>query len=73
MPLAAGLGALIFTPWALSLLLAWPAQMMRLWARGFPWEQAMFLILGKIPEARGVLDYWIGRVSGQRKALIEYK
>lgn len=72
-PLAAGLGALMLTPGMIGLLLAWPAQMARLWAQGMPWEQAVFLTLGKIPEARGVLDFWISRIVRQPKGLIEYK
>ena len=72
-PLAAGLGVLIFTPWAVGLLLAWPAQMVRLWVRGWPLENAMFVTLGRLPEAHGVLGYWIRQSIGRRKKLIEYK
>jgi GT2 family glycosyltransferase len=69
-PALALLGALV-TPWALALLLAWPAQVLRLWVCGADWTQAFFLVLGKLPEAQGVLSYHLGR----RKApeIIEYK
>ena len=73
LPLLAGLGALILTPWAMCLLLAWPAQVARLWSRGMPWELAFFLTLGKIPEARGVLSFWASRIMSRRTGLIEYK
>jgi len=71
-PVAALAGALL-TPWALALLLAWPAQVARLTARGMPPEEALFLTLGKLPEAQGILGYWLGRLLGRRRGLIEYK
>lgn len=72
LPLAAMGGALI-TPWALLLLLAYPAQVLRLTARGMDRDRAVFLTLGRFPEARGVLDYWWGRLAGRKRGLIEYK
>ncbi len=76
LPLLALAGMLI-TPWSLALLLAWPAQVIRLALRDGgtrgAWEQALFLTLGKIPEALGVLEY-VARRGLQRPAgLIEYK
>ena len=73
LPLLAILGALIVSPWALALLLAWPLQMLRLWVGGQPPEQAVFLTLGKLPEAQGLIGYWLGRFTGRRRGLIEYK
>ena len=64
------LGGLFFTPWALALLFLWPAQMLRLRARGMPAEQAFFLTLIKLPEAQGVLTYWGRRLTGRRRRLI---
>ena len=72
-PLAALLGAAFLSPWALVLLLAWPAQVVRLAAKGQPVSHAFFLTFGKLPEAQGVLAYWWGRLSGKRRGLIEYK
>ncbi len=69
-PALALLGALV-TPWALALLLAWPAQVLRLWARGDNWTEAFFLVLGKLPEAQGVLSYHLARRKGPE--IIEYK
>lgn len=73
LPVVAVLGALLVSRWTLLLLLAYPAQMFRLRARGEPWERAIFLTLGKLAEARGVLEYGWGRLVGRRRGLIEYK
>lgn len=73
LPLAAGLGALLVHPGALLLLLAWPLQMARLWRRHRDAAYAAFLVLGKLPEALGVLEYRLGRLTGRGGRLIEYK
>jgi GT2 family glycosyltransferase len=78
LPLAALGGALLVTPWALALLLAWPAQVVRLAARAgigvrWSWVRACFLTLGKVPEALGVLEYLWRRLRGGPARLIEYK
>ena len=70
---AAALFGMLVSPWALGLLLAWPAQVLRLRLRGEGWARALFLVLGKLPEAQGVLGYWWGLVRGARPELIEYK
>lgn len=71
---AAVLALLPVVPWLAALLaLAWPLQVMRLARRGGDPAQAFFLTLGKTPEALGVLDYRLGRLSGRRRGLIEYK
>jgi cellulose synthase/poly-beta-1,6-N-acetylglucosamine synthase-like glycosyltransferase len=72
LPLVTVLGALV-SPWALLLLLAWPAQVVRLRLRGMPWYQALFLTLTKLPEALGVLTYWWRSTIRMRARLIEYK
>lgn len=68
---------LAVTPWSLALLLAWPAQVIRLSLRDGgkhgAWEQALFLTLGKIPEAWGALEYWARRGLRRPIGLIEYK
>lgn len=71
LPLAAAMGALV-TPWAALILLAYPLQVIRL-ARRIGATRAVFLILGKIPEALGVVEYWLLRTLGRRGRLIEYK
>lgn len=73
LPVLAVLGAVLVSPWALVLLLAYPAQVLRLRARGETWERAIFLTLGKLPEAQGALGYLLGRITGRKRGLIEYK
>lgn len=77
LPLAALLAAAIH-PVGLAILLLWPLQVLRLGLRWrhegtTGWEAALFTVLGKIPEAQGVLGYWLNRWRGQRSTLIEYK
>ena len=71
LPVAALLGALV-TPWSLLLLLAYPAQTLRLAPRQ-GWSRAAFLTLGKFPEAQGVFTYAWRRLMGGQGRLIEYK
>ncbi|MEZ5798321.1 MAG: glycosyltransferase family A protein [Paracoccaceae bacterium] len=76
-PVAAA-ALMLVHPAGAALILAWPAQMARL---GWRWrrqgragaEAAVFTVLGKLPEAQGVLGYWLGRLRGRRRGLIEYK
>jgi GT2 family glycosyltransferase len=72
-PVAAAVGTLLFSPWALLVLAAWPLQVLRLAIRGMPLYRAFFLTLGKIPEAQGAIEFFLGRLSGRRQRLIDYK
>lgn len=73
-PVAAVLALLVLGLWAALLVLAlWPLQAARLAARGVDPVRAVFLTLGKLPEALGVLDYWRARLTRTRQGLIEYK
>lgn len=69
LPVLAVLGAIFVSPYALLLFAAYPLQWLRLLARGLPGTQALLLVLGKIPEAQGALEYFLR----PRKHLIEYK
>lgn len=71
LPLVA-LGAVLLTPWSLALLLAYPAQALRL-SRRLGIERAGFTVLGKFPEAQGALGFYWRRFRRRRQALIEYK
>lgn len=71
-PVCALLG-LLTTPWALLLLLAIPLQMLRLKVAGMCWSDAIFLTLGKLPEAQGALGFYWGRLRGTKSAIIAYK
>lgn len=59
-------------PVVFALLLAWPLQVLRLTPR-LGMVPALFSVLGKLPEAQGVLGYWWGRLRHKRVGLIEYK
>ena len=78
LPLAILALALFGSPWALLLALVYPAQVLRLALRigagqRQAWERAVFLTLGKFPEALGALEFHLRRVLGRRRTLIEYK
>lgn len=72
-PLLAISGALLIDPLFLAILLIWPVQILRLWRRDGDLARAFFLTLGKIAEARGILEYGFKRLTGQKARLIEYK
>ncbi len=62
----------------LTLLLAYPAQIVRLVAKGkltgsTAWWRAVFLVLGRFPEAHGLISFYYHRGIGRRGVLIEYK
>ncbi len=65
------LGGLIH-PAAFAILLAWPAQALRLTLR-YGWERGIFLTLGKLPEAIGIVRYHLNRLRGRARSLIEYR
>lgn len=77
LPLIALLGGWLLHPLLFLLLLAWPLQVIRL-ARRFGanragLERAVFSVLGKLPEAQGILGYWLDRLRHRRATIIEYK
>ncbi len=72
-PLLAVLGAVLLSPWALLLLLAWPAQILRLIARGEVPIRAVFLTIGKFPEALGVMEVWLKRLMRMELRMLNYK
>ena len=72
LPVGIVAGALI-TPWMLVACLVYPMQFLRLALRSDDSVQAFFLVLAKFPEAQGVGDYWLNRLRGRQRALIEYK
>ena len=73
LPALALLGALLISPWALFLLLAWPLQALRMAARGMALDRAWFITIGKLAEAQGALGFFWGRLTNRRSAIIEYK
>lgn len=79
LPLAILLLAVAISPWMLLLLAVYPLQWLRIGARyahaglAVPWVYAGFLLMGRFPEAQGVLKFWSGRLRGHRSGIIEYK
>ncbi|UUX96102.1 glycosyltransferase [Aquabacterium sp. J223] len=73
LPLAILLLALAVSPWALVLFAVYPLQVLRLSRRGQGLAHALFLVLGKFPEALGQLNYWWRRLTHGQRRLIEYK
>lgn len=64
--------------WGLTMLLIYPVQTVRLALRGKRskrenWWQALFLVLGKFPEALGQLNFLYHNLAGKNARLIEYK
>ncbi len=77
-PLLTLAACLLFGAGGLALLLLYPLQVLRLARRGglAPRQrrlQALFLVLGKFPEAVGQLKFWRQRLLPGKSALIEYK
>lgn len=72
-PLLALLAGSFLHPLGWLILLAWPLQALRLALRWGDPAAAVFAVLGKVPEALGVAGYWLNRLRGRRRGLIEYK
>ena len=68
----AALVAGLVHPAGLLIGLAWPAQMVRL-GRRMGWARGVFTVLGKLPEALGVIRYHWNRRRGRQTRLIEYR
>lgn len=73
------LGAPVTNGLSLGLLVLYPLNVVRI-ARNLaqqgverPFTVALFMMLGKVPEAIGWLRFKYGRLSGNRSRLIEYK
>jgi len=68
------LGALLVSPrLGLVLALAYPVQVVRLGLREGDWARAFFNVLGKFAEAQGALAYYLSRLRGRKRGLVEYK
>ncbi len=72
-PGAAVLAGMLVHPAGFALVLAWPAQVLRLWRRWGDLPAALASVAGKVAEAQGVLGFWADRLRGRRRGLIEYK
>jgi GT2 family glycosyltransferase len=77
-PAIATIVTLLLGPWGLLVLLIYPAQIIRLALQGNRstrknWWLALFLVLGKFPEAIGQFNFTYNRLVGKTAHLIEYK
>ena len=64
---------LFVSPSALLLSLLWPVKILRLKVNGAYWAEALFLTLGNLPEAYGILTFFQARILARRQKIIEYK
>ena len=64
-------------PAFLAVVLIYPAQILRLWARSgrgpHDLKIAALTVIGKFAEAQGIFGFWKGRITGRSRGLIEYK
>ncbi len=65
--------ATVAVPFGGLVWLVYPAQVLRLWRRSGDTALAFFTVLGKLPEAVGALGFYMGRMTGKRRGLVEYK
>lgn len=77
-PLMIALVSIATNLWGIVLLLIYPLQVFRLYLRArhvvpVPGWYATCLVLGKVPEALGQIEYYLSRARGKQAALIEYK
>jgi len=73
LPLGLILLTALIGPWSLLGFVAYPLQTLRLRQKGFSGADALFLVLGKFPEAQGVAEFHWRRLTGRARGLIEYK
>lgn len=69
---------LLLGGWGMAVLLVYPVQLIRLAMHGTQsvkknWWHALFLVLGKFPEAMGQLKFAYNKLAGKTSRLIEYK
>lgn len=77
-PVVAICSSVLLGAWGAMILLIYPAQVVRLALSGARtarenWWMALFLVLGKFPEAVGQLNFLHNRLAGRTARLIEYK
>ena len=72
-PAGVVLAGVVAFPWGLLLAAIWPLQIWRMTRRGMSLPGAVMNVLGKFPEAWGVLRYWRDRMTRRKAGLIEYK
>lgn len=73
LPLLAVYTAIFWHPLFILLLLAYPAQVVRLADGNADWEGAYYTVLGKFPETQGIFACLWAKISRRPAKLIEYK
>lgn len=78
LPGTVAIAAATIGPWALMLLSAYPLQMARLYLKRRSTEPhahltSVFHVLGRLPEAVGLLKFHTDRLRSRKSALLEYK
>lgn len=75
LPLGLVLAALLISSWALAGFALYPLQIARILARDPARDlaTAAFTVIAKFAEARGALGYYLNRLRGRKRGLIEYK
>lgn len=77
-PLSVAMGAALWGAWGCILLGLYPVQVLRLCLRGDRTLRdnclrSLFMVLGKFPEALGLMKFVMHRMMGEKANLIEYK
>jgi hypothetical protein len=77
-PLATFAAVLWLGKWGFVLLAIYPLQVARLALQGRRsarenWWWAVFMVLGRFPEAMGQMKFFYDRMAGKTARLIEYK
>ncbi|WP_147114347.1 glycosyltransferase family 2 protein [Tateyamaria sp. syn59] len=69
--------ALLLSPWALALFSVYPLRAARMARRSggarTDWERASLIVTGQFAEAIGALEFYLRRLAGRPRGLIEYK
>ena len=77
-PLFLATGAILVSPWIASLFLVYGLQMLRIYWRQratnrWPLLTSAAFVIGKFPQAAGLVQYHINRLRGAKGRIIEYK
>ncbi|WP_226951160.1 glycosyltransferase family 2 protein [Rhizobium terrae] len=75
---ALAIGGIALHPASLTLLLAYPLQVLRLAGRmtstdADRWPHAVFAVFGKFPEMQGIMQFHVNRLIKRQQRIIEYK
>jgi len=81
-PLIIMLGGVFISPYFISLLMLYPLQVFKIYMSKLDigsnsqydkYLYAVFCVLAKFPEVRGIIKYMFSKLKGQQQKIIEYK